>query len=369
MIVESPPAHIASHASAPLSASHHPTSYGSRSLVGGYIQQHQQQQQQQHLKTTSFASAAPTPLHSASTAPESSLNAGLDGYPGCESIATSDAAVDPTPPPCPAAFFWNVSTLSPPSATSVVEVVTSLRVRLASHLQLSAAVPFYITGCVGSASESEFSTVATTVLVDCSTSSEASQRLATELLLWCCQNPRSYVVVACSSSEVLRVCRRLALCGNRVVLAYSGISSGVGVLNSVEWSALCSGLADLPPPPNSSYPSSSSSYDDMAIIRFIHSILIDAPVSGLTITELCAAYAHHRSLSSSSSAPPPLEKNPLSFNNFLELLLCNSDYFVTHWNAVDGGIFHSHLCGILFDCARRRIQSSSWSRCFSKLSF
>jgi hypothetical protein len=365
LIVDSPPAHIASQTSAPPSAAHHPTLHGSRSLAGGYIQQ-----QQQQLKTASFASAASAPLHSASTAPEASLNAGLDGYLGCESIAaTSDAAVDPTPPPCPAAFFWNISTLSPPSPTSVVEVVTSLRVRLASHLQLSAVVPFYITGCVGSGSESEFSTVATTVLLDCSTSSEASQRLATELLLWCCQNPRSYVVVACSSSEVLRVCRRLALCGNRVVLAYSGISSSVGVLNSIEWSALCSGLADLPPPPNYSYPSSSSSNDDMAVIRFIHSILIDAPVSGLTITELCAAYAHHRSLSSSSSAPPPLEKNPLSFNNFLELLLCNSDYFVTQWNTIDGGTFQSHLCGILFDFVRRRIQSSSWSRCFSKLSF
>jgi hypothetical protein len=75
----------------------------------------------------------------------------------------------------------------------------------------------------------------------------------------------------------------------------------------------------------------------MAIIRDIHSILIDAPVAGLTVAELGAAYAHNLSLLSNSSIThPPLDKNPLGFNNFLELLICNCDYFVTQWDAASG---------------------------------
>jgi hypothetical protein len=156
-------------------------------------------------------------------------------------------------------------------------------------------------------------------------------------LLWCCHNPRSYVLVACNSGDVLRACRRLALCGNRVILAFSGSSiSNVGLVNTIEWNSLCSGLAELPPAPLALYPSPSLSTDDLAIIRSIHSILIDAPVSGLTLSELRAAYSQSRSSSSSTVIPPPLDPSPLGFNNFLELLLCNCDFFVTQWDAASG---------------------------------
>jgi hypothetical protein len=87
----------------------------------------------------------------------------------------------------------------------------------------------------------------------------------------------------------------------------------------------------------------------MAIIRSIHSILIDAPVSGLTIAELSAAYAHNRSILPASTAPPPLDQNPLGFNNLLELLICNCDYFVTQWEASSGEAFlgNSVVCGLI----------------------
>lgn len=219
-----------------------------------------------------------------------------------------------------------------PSHTSAAEVVSALRFQLASHLQLSAAVPVYITGC-SSGPDADAAASATTALLDHKSTHDAGQRLATELLLWCCHNPRSYVVVACSSGDVLRACRRLALCGHRVILAYYGSSSDVGLVSTIEWNSLCSGLAELPPAPLALYPSPSSPTDDLAIIRSIHSILIDAPVSGLTLSELRAAYSQNRSASSSAVAPPPLDPSPLGFNNFLELLLCNCDFFVTQWDA------------------------------------
>jgi hypothetical protein len=146
-------------------------------------------------------------------------------------------------------------------------------------------------------------------------------------------------LVACNTDEVLRACRRLALCGNRVVLADSAGSSGLGNVCLLEWNSLCSGLAELPPPPNASYSASSFSNDDLAIVRFIHSILIDAPVSGLTINELRNAYDHNRSLSSSAPCPPPLDASPLGFNNFVEFLMCNCDYFVTQWDSGIGELF------------------------------
>ena len=360
LIVESPPSHVASLAASPPPLSLQLNMHGSRTLAGSYMQQ-QHQQQQQQLKAQSFSIPAPMPLHTTSPAPDTSLIAlGGDCFSGCEPASPSDAAIDPIPPAAPTAIFWNAAALPPPSHSSAAELILTLRFQVASHLQLPAAVPVYITGCCSSNLDSEIAAVATTTLLDCSTPRDAGQRLATELLLWCCQNPRSYVLVACNTDEVLRACRRLALCGNRVVLAYSsGSSSSLGNVCLLEWNSLCSGLAELPPPPSAPHPASSSSNDDISIIRFIHSILIDAPVSGLTIDELRHAHSHSRSLSSSAPSPPPFDASPLGFNNFIEFLMCNYDYFVTQWDADIGKIFLMQMLRSLVDCARRRIQSSS----------
>jgi hypothetical protein len=297
----------------------------------------QQQHQQQQHKTHSFSIPAPIPLPSISPAPDSSLiTLGGDGFPGCESTCPADTTDDPTPS-APAAIFWNASALLAPPHSSSAELILALRFQVASHLQLPVAVPVYVTACCGSGSDSEIASVATTALLDFSTPDDAGQRLATELLLWCCQNPRSYVLVACNTGEVLRACRRLALCGHRVVLACSSSSISLGNVCVLEWNSLCSGLVELPPPPNIPYASSSS--DDISMIRFIHSILIDAPVSGLTIAELRSAYDHNRSLLTSAPCPPPLDSNLLGFNSFIEFLLCNCDYFVTQWDAVIGNLF------------------------------
>ena len=335
MIVESPPSHVASLTVAPPPPSHQMNSHGSRALPTSYLQpQHHQQQ----LKSQSFSIPVPMPLHSASAAPDPSLiTLGGDGFSSCEPTSPSEAAVDPTPPSAPAAIFWNAAALPPPSHSSAAELVLTLRFQLASHLQLPVAVPVYITGCCSSSLDSEIAAVATTTLMDSSAPCDAGRRLATELLLWCCQNPCSYVLVACNTVEVLRACRRLALCGNRVVLAYSGSISSLGNVCLLEWNSLCSGISELPPPPNVPYPnSSSSSNDDISIIRSIHSILIDAPVSGLTIDELRGAYALHQSQSSSAMSLPPLDMAFLGFNNFVEFLMCNGDYFVTQWDAAIG---------------------------------
>ena len=324
------------------------------------------QQQQQHAPSISSL-----PLHPSSSAAESALlSLAADSFnTGCEPAVASEAAVDPPPPASPAAIFWNVSSLSAPSHTSASEVISTLRFQLSSHLQLTAAVPVYITGC-SSGVDAEAAAAATTALLDLKSTVDAGHRLATELLLYCCHNPRSYVLVACSSGDVHRVCRRLALCGHRVILAYSGSSSNVGLVSTIEWNSLCSGLAELPPAPLAFYPSPSSPNDDLAIIRKLHSILIDAPVSGLTLSELRAAYSQNHTTSASTVAPPPLDPSSLGFNNFLELLLCNCDFFVTQWDTAGSKtvlMLMLVLCS-QFDWFRRRIQSSSWSWCFAGLS-
>ena len=321
---------MVSHAAALSPSSHQVNLHGIRTLAGSYMQQ-------QH-KSQSFSIPTPMPLRSTSPAPDSSLiSLGVDGFTGCEPTSPTDANVDSSPSSAPAAIFWNASALLAPPHFSAAELILNLRFQLASHLQLPVAVPVYVTGCCGSSPDSEISSVATTTLLDSSTPGDAGQRLATELLLWCCQNPRSYVLVACNTGEVLRACRRLALCGNRVVLAYSGSSISLGNICVLEWNSLCSGLAELPPPPNIPYTSSSN--DDISVIRFIHSILIDAPVSGLTIDELRTAYGHSRSPSTSAPCPPPLDPSPLGFNSFIEFLMCNCDYFVTQWDADIGNVF------------------------------
>jgi hypothetical protein len=296
-------------------------------------------QQQQHMAQSY---SIPIPLRSSSPAPDSSLiTLGGEGLPGCEPASPTDNTVDPNPSFAPAAIFWNASALLAPPHSSAAELILTLRFQVASHLQLPVAVPVYITGCCENGPDSEIASVATTTLLDFSTPGDAGQRLATELLLWCCQNPRSYVLVACNTCEVLRACRRLALCGNRVVLACSGNSVSLGNVCVLEWNSLCSGLAELPPPPNA--PFAPFSNDDISTIRFVHSILIDAPVSGLTVNELLAAYSHNRSLSSSASCPPPLDPNPLGFNSFIEFLMCNCDYFVTQWDAAIGNVLLTHM--------------------------
>jgi hypothetical protein len=360
LIVESPPAHSLPQPQpqAPTALSHAAAPHSSRAPASSY----QQQQQQQLAPPISSV-----PLHPSSAAAESALlSLGADTFnAGCESTVASETAVDPPPPASPAAIFWNVSALSVPSHTSASELVSTLRFQLASHLQLSAAVPVYITGC-SSGLDADAAASATTALLDHKSIDDAGQRLATELLLWCCHNPRSYVLVACSSGDVLRACRRLALCGHRVVLAYSGICSNVGLVSTIEWNSLFSGLAELPPAPLALYPSPSSPTDDLAIIRSIHSILIDAPVSGLTLSELRAAYSQNRSTCSSAVALPPLDPSPLGFNNFLELLLCNCDFFVTQWDTASGETVLMIVLHSQFDWFGRRIQSSSWSWCLAR---
>jgi hypothetical protein len=341
--VESPPSHAAPVTSAlPFDSSLH----SSRTAFGGYV--HPAKQQQQLLHKTS----APLPVHSISTHSDAPLvTVGGDSGNGFESIVASEAAADCAPPTVPAAIFWNVSAFASPPQTRSGSVITTLRDCMSAHLQLHAALPVFVTGCCGSEPDSDIATVATTALLDCTTSNEAGRCLASELLLWCCHNPRSYVLVACTSRDVLRACRRLAMCGHRVVLAYLGSSINVGNAHLIEWNALCSGLAELPPPPNVALPASSPENDDVDLIRSIHSILIDAPLSGFTVAELHDAYAHNRSLLPTSS-PLPLDCSLLGYNNFLELLLCNCGYFVVQWDSASSEVSASTF-RLLFYCSRR----------------